>query len=381
MALSMNKKIMAILFAMLMSATMFAGMATVTADERAFEDDSYCDKYKPLLDLSENQIKNGKIQLTEKQIKQLNTITDQLHEELKNHVENILDEILSEDGVLDLNVLESVSRKYLEYLDSYVGPNVRYCGGYDGNYIIPNNDDNHNVTSSKSSTTITYKPINAGTSHDFMANGYHWTQTTIGLNTVNSNSNAYSGAIGAFTDSYIGGCTAEAMQYIRFHLDSQSVIQVDAKISYMGSGLAIGIAAFAGTYKSRSNWMPFEDSWNRWQNNYHNSEIDSPWDLEDIIPIIIDIGCLYNPGITELDELIDTIDLMNNFFSLLYAIDGYLNTGDAEIHHVAFSFTADAGWHEVYAGLRAQSSSFITGTGIGIALGQVESIKITQTTI
>jgi hypothetical protein len=39
MALSMNKKIMAILFAMLMSATMFAGIATVTAEESFNEDD------------------------------------------------------------------------------------------------------------------------------------------------------------------------------------------------------------------------------------------------------------------------------------------------------------------------------------------------------
>jgi len=339
-------------------------------------------KYEPVIDVSQNPVHCGKIQLTPIQLEKLNEFVKSIkNKEKRKIVQSILDKIITDNGQLDVKAAQNIAAKFYESINHTL---VCPCGGYDGKRV--------EVEINKSSTgtvnipifplsgieITVFKPINANTAHSFSPwdpDGYHWGDT-IGVATERDNANAYSGCIGTLTDAWIGGAVAEGMQYARFYADQLEIVYVDAEIYYTGGGKTFGIAAFAGTYKSNSYWMPFEDSWETWLNNYYKSAIDSPWDPEDIIPIIISIVSMWASGIEEIAEAIENIDLIVNYFQLLSAMQDLVNAGKAEVYHVTFGFIAERGYHEIYVGLRSQASGCVTGTGVGVAFGQVSKITV-----
>ncbi len=75
-------------------------------------------------------------------------------------------------------------------------------------------------------------------------------------------------------------------------------------------------------------------------------------------------------------EAIETINVIWELNLLLNKLYFLINAGEAEIHHVTLSFTASPGYHTILAGLRASASGCLTGTGVSVAYGAVESITI-----
>jgi len=377
----MEKKIVAVLFgALLLVAIVFPA---VYADPVTSGKGN--NGYEPILKLSEKQkqAEDGEIQLTQAQLDKLNEFVESLGKEKREKTQKVIGEIITHDGKLNLKAVKAKAEEFYESVSSVTGPAVEVCGGYDGKFVGTNENTEtlplFGIETSGIETTV-FKPIDANTAHSFSPwdpDGYHWGRAE-GIADEENNANAYSGAVGALTDAWIGGAAAEGMHYVRFYADGLEIVSVNAEIYYSGGGATVGWASFAGTYKSRSNWMPFDENWDSWQDNYHKSTIDSPWDPEDIIPKIIGLVCLWVPGIEDIAEAIEMISFVNDYLQLLMAMNDLVNAGDAEVHHVTFSFLAEPGYHEVYAGLRSQASGCITGTGIGVAFGQVSKITIQE---
>ena len=57
--------------------------------------------------------------------------------------------------------------------------------------------------------------------------------------------NQYSGAVGAYSNAWIGGATAEAMQSLDIYVGKQKTLNVDAKIIKSGGKAVFGFGAFS----------------------------------------------------------------------------------------------------------------------------------------
>jgi len=295
-----------------------------------------------------------KIQLTQEQLQKIDDYVNKIENyEKREKVNEILNEIISEDGVIDLEKAMSLS---LEYYNS-----IRQIRGAEAFCTV--------CAASSNETSPILGGQTFGTSTVFSApfiNCFSWGDGTFGLDDWVHACNRYSGSIGTYAAGFIGGATAEAQQKVTFYVGETKTISVDAKIIYIGGGQTVGIGAFAGT----------EKTW--WRDNvYGRADID-PWlGWDDVVYLICDFIELFGYGAAaNIAEAIQKFSLIMDIDELLYQLYELITAGDAEIHHATFTFSASPGYHTILAGLRASASGFITGTGVAVAAGAVESITI-----
>ena len=297
-----------------------------------------------------------RIPLTEKNLINLDEIVNSIKdEETKKKVEDILDQIITDEGEIDVEVVEKFAREYFETVYEKISTPLYHIYNYEnGNEpCIP-------LGYSSGTSTVFIPPYSSC---------YSWGDGTPGIDEYAHGCNKYSGSIGAYANAWIGGATAEAMQQLNFYVGRTKTVGIDAEIIRTGGKTTFGFGAFAGTEKT---W-----SWDDFQNNYHRQDVDPWWTWESIILKIISIVTLltgYIPG--NISEAISLLDTLVDFEEFLRQLQDMLDDGDAEIIHIIFSFSASPGWHQIWAGLRATASACITGTGAAVTMGQISKITI-----
>ncbi|MGF3554947.1 MAG: hypothetical protein ACQXXF_06740 [Thermoplasmatota archaeon] len=201
------------------------------------------------------------------------------------------------------------------------------------------------------------------------SNCYSWGYGTPGVNECSYGSNKESGSIGAYTNAFVGGATAEAMQQLNLYIGRIKIIKVDAEIIRTGGKSTFGFAAFAGTEKT---W-----SWDDFQKNYHRADVDPWWNWDDItFKIIALVSILIGFTPTSISQAITLLSQIINFKAFAAQMHDMLENDDAEIIHVMFNISLNPGWHSIWVGLRATSSGCLTGTGSAVTMGLVSQIKI-----
>ena len=180
--------------------------------------------------------------------------------------------------------------------------------------------------------------------------------------------NQYTGYIGTYASGFIGGSAAEAMQRVTFFVESPCEVTFDADIIRLGGTAYVGLAAFAGTEKT---WVI--DNWE----NYFREDVETPWTFERGLHLIFDfIGLLPLSVPEDIAQAISTLSTLHQFWVLLDALEDYLQAGDAQLLHVTDSFSATAGYHTIYVGLRSNASAFVTGSAFAVSAGAVTQITV-----
>ena len=305
-----------------------------------------------------------KIPLTDEDFSRIDEFVDSIEdEELKKKVENILDQIITDEGEVDIKAVEKISQSYYNIV----------C-----NKIAASENDFSEIVCSKcdceefNESLWPPEAFNLGTSTVFNApysGCFSWGDGTPGIDEYAHGCNRYSGGIGAYANAWIGGATAEGMQQLNFYVGRTKPVSIDAEVVRTGGKTTFGFGAFAGTEKT---W-----SWDDFQINYHRSDVDPWWSWDIIILKIISLVTLlvgFTPG--NLAEAISLLSTIVDFDLLAMELQDMLDDGDAEILHIKFSFTPNPGWHTIWVGLRATASACITGTGSAVTMGQVSKIKI-----
>ena len=286
--------------------------------------------------------------LTEEDFIKINKIINSIKDEkLKKQIEEIFDQIITEDGKFDIEKAENISMRYFKQFSEKIANPIDFKPN------IP-------VGLSVGTSTV-FEPPYSGT--------HSWGDKTWGADEYSYGSNKKSGGIGTFAKAWVGGATAESMQRLDFYVGSKKTVEIDAKILRTGGKSTFGIGAFAGTEKT---W-----SWDDFTNNYHRSDVDPWWTWEIIIQKIISIIALlsgYEP--TGILEAISYIDDITSFSQLFYELKEMYDDGNAKILNTRFSFSASPGYHSIWVGLRSTASACITGTGAAVSMGQVVKFTI-----
>jgi len=309
-----------------------------------------------------NDIKNEKndttllIPLSEEDFDKIQEFIDNIKdEEKKKKVEELFDLIITDNGKIDISLVEQLTKKYTEEIGFKIGkPSDCPTCNNDENVFFP--------TGAPLGSSTVYEPPYTGC--------YSWGDGVVGgTDDYEHSCNRYSGAIGAYASAWIGGATAEGMQKLNFYVGRSKYISIEAEILRTGGASTFGLGAFAGTDKS---W-----SWDDFQENYHKSEVDPWWNWDDIILKIISmVTMLSGLAVGTIKEAIEILGLIGNFAQLFNALVDLYNAGDAEYLYINFGFVASPGSHNIWVGLRANTGACITGTGVAVTAGQVTKITI-----
>ncbi len=349
----MKEKIIGLVICLIFILSSFAGVTNAYNIEKSKENIK-TDEFKPIINLNKEQNKNlEKIRLTDEQINEINTAVNNIKNPLtKKRLKNILNKIISEENILDMKELISVSRGFYDTLLDKTGIEI-VCKVCDNVTDIPKE-----VLGTTIGGSVKFSPP--------YNNCNSWGDGTDLLDDYSDSCNKYSGAIGAYASGFVGGATAEAHQIITFYVGKTKTIDVDAEIIYVGGGNTVGIGAFAGT----------EKTWYR-DTHYGRSDLDFWLSWDRVLFLILDFVSLIAPGTPDdIKEAIELLGLIGDFGELFDSLHGLVNSGDAEEKHISFSFSASPGWHTISAGLRATASGCVTGTGVSVAAGQVVSITL-----
>ena len=201
------------------------------------------------------------------------------------------------------------------------------------------------------------------------SSSHSWGDKTPGVDEYSVGCNRHSGAVGSYTNAWVGGATSEAMQRLDFYVGRTKKLDIDIEIIRTGGKASFGFGAFSGTEKT---W-----SWDNYIDNYHRSDVDPWWNWDIIVTKIIELVALI-VGATP-QNIMQAIVLCNSIFdfeSLLTDLQDMLSNDDADLLHIDFSFTADPGYHKIWAGLRSTSSACITGSACAVTMGVVSKIRI-----
>ena len=198
---------------------------------------------------------------------------------------------------------------------------------------------------------------------------YSWGKATDWLDEYSHGCNRYSGAIGVYADAFIGGATAEAMQKLYFYVGRAKSVTINANIIRSGGTSTLGVSAFAGTEKT---W-----SWDDFYKNYKRADVDPWWNWENIISLIVDVVSLIVGFVpTTILEAILLLNEIFDFVGFFEEMNNLLDSDNAEVIPISFSFSACPGLHTIWVGLRATASAFIAGTASAVSIGQVTNITI-----
>lgn len=297
-----------------------------------------------------------RIILTEEDFNTLDEFVNSIEDmEVKEKVERILDQIITDKGELSVEAVEKLAQEYYESVSEKIS--TLFCQ----TCIPENSDELYFPVGYPSGTSTIFEPPYSGC--------LSWGDGTPGIDEYTHSCNRYSGAVGAYVNAWIGGATAEGMQQLNFYIGRIKTVSIDAKFIRTGGKTTFGFGAFAGTEKT---W-----SWDDFQKNYHKSDVDPWWNWDLIILKIINLVTLligFAPG--NIAEAIDFLSIIIDVEALAAQMQNMLDDGDAEILHIKFSFTANPGWHKIWVGLRATASACITGTGSAVTMGQVSKITI-----
>lgn len=301
------------------------------------------------------------IQIKDDELKKLNEFIASIKDlETRKKAMEILQLIITDDGRLNLEAVEKLSLEYYNNVWEKICMNDS-INLYKKNFSF----DDYEITLQNSATSI-------GTSTIFTApysDCFSWGDKTWGVDEYSHGCNKESGSIGAYTNAFLGGATAEAMQQLNFYIGRTKAIKVDAEIIRTGGKTTFGFAAFAGTEKT---W-----SWDDFQNNYHREDVNPWWNWTDITYKIIGLVTIligFNP--TSISQAIMLLAQLINFKALAAEMDDMLDNDDAEIIHIQFNISLSPGWHSIWVGLRATSSACLTGTGSAVTMGQLSQITI-----
>jgi len=300
------------------------------------------------------------IQLKDDELKKLDEFKLSIKDlEIRKKVQDILDIIITDDGKLDVVTAENLALEYYNISSKKIGMNNITLDQQD-NYL-----NGYEITSSIAT-------MNMGTSTIFTApysSCFSWGDGTPGVDEYAHGCNQNSGSIGAYTNAFVGGATAEAMQQLNFYIGRTKVIKVDAEIVRTGGKATFGFSAFAGTEKT---W-----SWDDFQNNYHRADVDPWWNWDEITFKIIGlVTILVGFAPTSISQAITLLGQIVNFEAFATQMEDMLDNDDAEILHIQFNISLSAGWHSIWVGLRATASACLTGTGSAVTMGQVSQITI-----
>ncbi len=310
-----------------------------------------------------DQSSSVRISLTKEDFARLNEYVNRIEdEEVKKKAEDILGQIITDEGALDVEAVEKLAQEYYESVSEKIGKgyNDSSTSVYQTYDSKDGNESNVPLGYSSGTSTV-FEPPYSGC--------FSWGDGTFGIDEYSHGCNRYSGAIGAYANAWIGGATAEGMQQLNFYVGRTKTVSIDAKIIRTGGKATFGFGAFAGTEKT---W-----SWDDFQKNYHRADVDPWWTWDLIVLKIINIVTLlvgFAPG--NIAEAISLLDTIIDFEAFLIQMEEMLDDGDAEILHITFSFSASPGYHKIWAGLRATASACITGTGSAVTLGQISKITI-----
>ena len=311
----------------------------------------------------EDQNSTIKIPLEIKDIERLKEFVENIiDQEVKKKTQEIIDQIITEDNKLDLKTAEKIAQNYYEsalktIFTEYNSLSKSICK------ICKEKENNES-----------YLPFGKtiGTSTVFeppYSNCFSWGDGTNWIDEHAEGCNSHSGGIGAYAKAFIGGATAEAMQQLNFYVGRTKTVTIDVNIIRTGGTTTFGFGAFAGTEKT---W-----SWDDFQNNYHREDVDPWWNWDLIVNKIIKLVTTltgFNPG-----NIIEAIFLINEIIDikeLAKQLQNMLDNNNAEILKIAFSFSANPGYHKIWVGLRATASAIVTGTGCAVTIGQVSNITI-----
>jgi len=314
------------------------------------------------LDFSVSENENLKLKQTnEDYLKILNEFLTNVKDfEVRKKVKEIFDIIITNYSKFDVETAEKLAMEYYNLVSRKIGMNYNFTG-----YEKEINSEDLEITSSINTT-------NMGTGTIFTApysSCFSWGNSTPGLDEYTHGCNKKSGSIGAYTNTFIGGATAEAMQQLNFYIGRTKAIKVDAEIIRTGGKLTFGFAAFAGTEKT---W-----SWDDFQNNYHRTDVDPWWNWEDItFKIMYLVSLLIGVSPNSISKAITLLSQIVNFKSLATQMEEMYDNDDAEILHIQFNISLGPGWHSIWVGLRATASACLTGTARAVTMGQVSQITI-----
>ena len=317
-------------------------------------------RQKFILQSVENENLNF-IQLKDVELKKLNELIASVKDlEIRKKIQEILELIITKDGRLNVETVEKLSLEYYNKVTEKICMN---------NSIILYKQ---NIKLNNFEILYPKNTISLGTGTVFTApytSCFSWGDATPGVDEYSHGCNKESGSIGAYTNAFIGGATAEAMQQLNFYIGRTKAIKVDAEIIRTGGKTIFGFAAFAGTEKT---W-----SWDNFQSNYHREDVDPWWNWTDITYKIIGLVTIligYNP--TSVSQAIMILAQLINFKALATQMDDMLDNDDAEIIHIQFNISLNPGWHSIWVGLRATSSACLTGTASALTMGQLSQITI-----
>lgn len=298
----------------------------------------------------EEQNSTRTIPLTDDDIARLEAFVNSIKDdEARKEVQEILDQIITDDGKFDIKIAERLAQQYYESSSKEI-----FSGNDFGKEpYLPLGDP-------LGTSTIFAPPY---------SNCFSWGDGTWGVDEYSYGCNSFSGSIGAYANAFVGGATAEAMQQLDFYVGRTKSVSIDTKIIRTGGKTTFGFAAFAGTEKT---W-----SWDDFQSNYHRADVDPWWSWDDIVIKIINLVALlvgFAPG--NIGHAISLLATIVDANALNAQLENMFNNSDAEELHIQFSFTANPGYHSVWVGLRATASACITGTGSAVTMGQVSNIVI-----
>ena len=314
------------------------------------------------LDFPESENENSKLMQTDEDyLKILNEFLTNVKDfEVRKKVKEIFDIIITNYSKFDVETAEKLAMEYYNLVSRKIGMNNNFI-----EYEKEINSEDLEIISSINTT-------NMGTSTIFTApysSCFSWGNSTPGLDEYTHGCNKKSGSIGAYTNTFIGGATAEAMQQLNFYIGRTKAIKVDAEIIRTGGKLTFGFAAFAGTEKT---W-----SWDDFQNNYHRTDVDPWWNWEDItFKIMYLVSLLIGVSPNSISKAITLLSQIVNFKSLATQMEEMYDNDDAEILHIQFNISLGPGWHSIWVGLRATASACLTGTARAVTMGQVSQITI-----
>jgi len=324
-----GKLILAILSATLIVCSSFAGAVNIKKEE---------------------QNSTRMMPLTDEDIKRLDVFVNSIKDnELRKKVQEILDQIITDDGKFDIKTAERLAQQYYESSSKIIFSGNNFGKGP----YLPLGDP-------LGTSTVFTPPY---------SDCFSWGDGTWGVDEYSCGCNSFSGSIGAYANALLGGATAEAMQQLDFYVGRTKSVTIDANIIRTGGKTTFGFAAFAGTEKT---W-----SWDDFQANYHRSDVDPWWSWDDIVVKIITLVSVlvgYVPG--SISKAISLLAAVVDVNALNAQLENMLNNSDAEVIHIQFSFTANPGYHSVWVGLRATASACLTGTGSAVTMGQVSKITI-----
>jgi len=303
----------------------------------------------------------SKIQLSEQQLNQIDLLLSCIEDkEERKEVQNILDQIISEDGIFDVEKAEQIAKQYLD--DAYDS---------DLPFLAMSNGEGYSYTAtpgvgslSSSSSSTTYYPGSMGDKkkHFWRA----WTSITkwqvTGFN-VKASANRMGGGIAASADAWIGAGFSQAAQEVSFYVGESKPITVEAVMdtwdgAYHLFGAAAGVHAFR--YTNGAGQVMFD--------------INPPFGFDDIITYAIDI--IAAAGVVVGGAVGALITIFNTGWDAYWIADLLASETKSRLHTVTWSFTANPGMNTVSAGIKSQATGALLGYGSSVCAGQMKSITI-----